>query len=133
MKRKVLIIEDDIALYNMYSTELSLRGYEVLNVSDGSKAFDEVKKEKPDLILLDVMLPQRNGLDILGDIKSSEDTKDIRVVMLTNYGTDENISKAVELGAEDYILKYNIVPSELSSKVNAILGDESDSAIKLVG
>ena len=133
MKRKVLIIEDDIALYNMYSTELSLRGYEVLNVSDGSKAFEEVKKAKPDLILLDVMLPQRNGLDILGDLKSTEETKDIRVVMLTNYGTDENISKAVELGAEDYILKYNIVQSELSSKVNAILGDESDSAIKLVG
>jgi len=133
MKRKVLIIEDDIALYNMYSTELSLKGYEVLNVSDGSKAFEEAKKEKPDLVLLDVMLPQKNGLAILEELKSNEDTRDIRVVMLTNYGTDENISKAVELGAEDYIMKYNIVPSELSSKVNAILGDSSDSAIKLVG
>ena len=133
MKRKVLIIEDDIALYNMYSTELSLKGYEVLNVSDGSKAFEEAKKEKPDLVLLDVMLPQKNGLAILEELKSNEDTRDIRVVMLTNYGTDENISKAVELGAEDYIMKYNIVHSELSSKVNAILGDSSDSAIKLVG
>src|SRR3989304_7717333 len=133
MKRKVLIIEDDIALYNMYSTELSLKGYEVLNVSDGSKAFEEAKKEKPDLVLLDVMLPQKNGLAILEELKSNEDTRDIRVVMLTNYGTDENISKAVELGAEDYIMKYNIVPSELSSKINAILGDSSDSAIKLVG
>lgn len=130
MKRKILIVEDDVALYNMYSAELKLRGFEVVNVSDGSKALTEIKKERPDIILLDVMLPQKNGLEILQDLKADDEVKDIKVVMLTNYGTDENINKAVELGAEDYIMKYNIVPSELSTKVLSILGESSE--VKLV-
>ena len=132
MKQKVLIVEDDIALYNMYSTELKLRDFDVVNVSDGALAINTIKKEKPDIVLLDVMLPQKNGLDILQEMKSDDEIKSIKVVMLTNYGTDENISKAVELGAEDYIMKYNIVPSELSGKVMSILGEASDSSVKLV-
>ncbi len=91
MKQKVLIVEDDIALYNMYSTELKLRDFDVVNVSDGALAINTIKKEKPDIVLLDVMLPQKNGLDILQEMKSDDEIKSIKVVMLTNYGTDENI------------------------------------------
>lgn len=133
MKQKVVIVEDDVALYNMYSTELKLRSFDVINVSNGALAINTIRKEKPNLVLLDVMLPEKNGLEILQEIKADDDLKGIKVVMLTNYGTDENISKAVELGAEDYIMKYNIVPSELSSKVMSILGEASDSNVKLVG
>jgi DNA-binding response OmpR family regulator len=133
MPRKILIVEDDIALYNMYSTELQLRGFEVVNVSNGGQAVDAVRKEKPDLILLDVMLPEKNGLDILEELKQDDELKNYKVVMLTNYGTDENISRAVELGAEDYIMKYNIVPSELSGKVQSIMGEVSNDTVKLFG
>jgi len=130
MGKKILIVEDDVALYNMYSAELKLKGFDVINISDGSMAIESIKRERPDLVLLDVMLPQKNGLQILEDLKGDDDIKGTKVVMLTNYGTDENISKAVELGAEDYVMKYNIVPADLSDKVKSILGENSD--VKLV-
>ena len=130
MGKKILIVEDDVALYNMYSAELKLKGFDVINISDGSMAIESIKREKPDLVLLDVMLPQKIGLQILEDLKGDDDIKGTKVVMLTNYGTDENISKAVELGAEDYVMKYNIVPADLSDKVKSILGENSD--VKLV-
>ena len=132
MAKKILIIEDDVSLYTMYATELGLKAYDVSNVADGATAVEAIKTRTPDLILLDLMLPGKNGLEILQEIKSLPETKDIKVVMLTNFGNDENISKALELGAEDYIMKYNIVPSELSDKVASILGDTSESNVKFV-
>ncbi len=132
MPKRILIVEDDISLYNMYAAELTLKGYEVSNVPDGSLAFDGIKTRKPDLVLLDLMLPKKNGLDILQEVKSDDVLKSTRVVMLTNFGNDENISKALELGAEDYIMKYNIVPSELSEKVSSILGDAPNTAVKFL-
>lgn len=129
--RKILIIEDDLPLYNLYKTELELKGYEVSNVSDGNLGFEAVKSQAPDLLLLDLMLPGKNGLQILEELKAQAETKSVRVVMLTNFGNEDNVGKALELGAEDYIMKYNIVPSELSDKVVSLLGDSQDSAVKL--
>jgi DNA-binding response OmpR family regulator len=132
MAKKVLIIEDDTALYSMYATELGIKGYEVSNVADGNLGLEAVKTRKPDLVLLDLMLPGKNGLEILEQVKGDTEVKDIKVVMLTNFGNEDNISKALELGAEDYIMKYNIVPSDLSDKVSSILGDSNGSNIKFV-
>lgn len=132
MAKKILIIEDDTSLYNLYKIELELKGYQVINVSDGNLGFEAIKNEQPDLVLLDLMLPGKNGLQILEESKQQDDTKAVRVIMLTNFGNEDNISKALELGAEDYIMKYNIVPSELSDKVSSILGDSPDSAVKFV-
>lgn len=131
MAKNILIIEDDTPLYNLYKTELELKGYSVSNVSDGNLGFEAIKNQKPNLVLLDLMLPGKNGLQILEEVKADDETKDSRVIMLTNFGNEDNVSKALELGAEDYIMKYNIVPSELSSKVASMLGDTSDSAVKL--
>ena len=131
MPHKILIIEDDIPLYNLYAAELRLKGYEVSNISDGLAAYNAVKTQKPDLVLLDIVLPGRNGVDILQDIKSDVSTQDIGVIMLTNYGGDENIIKSVELGAEDYILKYNVVPSDVSSKVSAFFRDAASGGVVL--
>lgn len=133
MSKRILIVEDDISLYNMYAAELTLKGYEVSNIPDGSMAFEGIKTRKPDLVLLDLMLPKKNGLDILQEVKGDDQLKATRVVMLTNFGNDENISRALELGAEDYIMKYNIVPSELSEKVSSILGDSPNTAVKFLG
>jgi DNA-binding response OmpR family regulator len=132
MGKKVLIVEDDTALYTMYAMELSIKGYDVSNVADGALGLEAVKTRRPDLVFMDLMLPNKNGLQILEEIKNDPDVKSTKVVMLTNFGNDENISRALELGAEDYIMKYNIVPSELSDKVAAILGDSSGSNIKFV-
>ncbi len=131
MSHKILIIEDDIPLYNLYAAELKLKGYDVSNVSDGLVAYNAVKTQKPDLVLLDIVLPGRNGVDILQDIKSDTSIQDTKVIMLTNYGGDANINKSVELGAEDYILKYNVVPSDVSSKVATILRDTASVGVAL--
>lgn len=131
MSKKILVVEDDQSFFNLVSTALTIRGYDIVHVSDGNVAVARVKEEKPDLVLLDIILPGINGLDILRELKESEDTKHIKVIMLTNFGTDDNISKAVELGADDYFMKYNIVPSELPEKLAPYLGEASDSSVSV--
>jgi two-component system, OmpR family, phosphate regulon response regulator PhoB len=130
MAKKIIIVEDDTPLYNLYRIDLELKGYSVSNVSDGNLAFEAIKTQQPDLVLLDLMLPGKNGLQILEELKTNDETKATRVIMLTNFGNEENVSKALELGAEDYIMKYNIVPSELSEKVTSLLGDSQNSSVK---
>ncbi|HOM77741.1 MAG TPA: response regulator [bacterium] len=130
--KKVLIIEDDQSLYNVYSAELKLRGYDVSHCADGMKAMSVIEEIKPDLILLDIILPGRNGLEILEELMGNEKYLDTRVIMVTNYGNDENVKKALELGASDYVLKYNIVPSELSKKVAQTLGEDTESSVKIM-
>ena len=129
--KKILIIEDDQSLYNVYAAELKLRGYDVAHESDGMHAMATIEDYKPDLILLDIILPGRNGLEILEEIQGQKDLAEIKVLMVTNYGNDSNVKKALELGAFDYVLKYNVVPSDLSEKVAQALGEDSDSTIKL--
>ncbi len=131
--KKILVIEDDTALYNLYATELQLKGFRVSNVSDGTLAVQAVKEQKPDLILLDLVLPGRNGLDILKELRDDEEFVETKVIVLTNFGNEENVSTALELGATEYIMKYKIVPSELSEKVAAILGENSDSGVRITG
>ena len=129
--KKILIIEDDQSLYNVYAAELKLRGYDVAHEADGMRAVATIKDYKPDLILLDIILPGRNGLEILEEIQGQKDLAEIKVLMVTNYGNDSNVKKALELGAFDYVLKYNVVPSDLSEKVAQALGEDSDSTVKL--
>jgi DNA-binding response OmpR family regulator len=132
MSKKILFVEDDEGFFNLFSAALSMRGYTIIHVADGSQAIEKTKLEKPDLVLLDIILPGMSGLDILKELKESEETKSIKVVMLTNFGTDENISRATELGSDDYLMKYNVVPSELPDKIASLLGETPDSGIKVI-
>lgn len=133
MPKKILFVEDDEGFYNIFSVPLKMKGYDVIHVADGAQAFEKALDEKPDLILLDIILPGVSGLDILKELKENMDTKGIKVVMLTNFGSDENVNKAMEYGAEDYYMKYNVVPSELPGKIAALLGESTDSGIKVTG
>lgn len=128
---KILIVEDDEALATLYKTELELKNYEVFVVYNGSLALSEVRKVNPDLILLDIMLPGKNGLEILQDIRADEKLKDVKVIMLTNFGSEENVSTALELGAVDYIMKYKIVPSELTDRVSVVLGYKDNPIVRV--
>ena len=131
MPKKILFVEDDEGFFNLFSAALSMRGYNIIHVADGSLAVEKAKLEKPDLILLDIILPGMSGLDILKELKESDETKGVKVVMLTNFGTDENVNRAVELGSDDYLMKYNVVPSELPDKIASLLGEASDTGIKV--
>jgi two-component system, OmpR family, alkaline phosphatase synthesis response regulator PhoP len=132
MSKKILFVEDDEGFFNLFSAALSMRGYNIIHVADGSKAVEKARSEKPDLVLLDIILPGMNGLDILKELKESDETKGIKIVMLTNFGTDSNVNRAVELGADDYLMKYNVVPSELPDKIASLLGETSESGVKMV-
>lgn len=132
MPKKILFVEDDENFYNVFSVPLKMKGYDVVHVADGSVAVEKALLEKPDLVLLDIILPGTSGLDILKELKENIDTKNAKVVMLTNFGNDENVSKAMEFGADDYLMKYNIVPSELPDKIGVYLGDASASGVRMV-
>jgi len=131
MNKKVLIVEDDMALFNMYSVELKIKGYDVLNVNDGLQALSKAKEFRPDIILLDIMLPGMNGLNILTELKADPQTMDMPIIMLTNYGSEDNVKKALESGAADYIMKYKILPSELADKIDVVLGSSTESDVKI--
>ena len=127
--KTILIVEDDMALANLYKTEVELGGYSTVHISDGMKAVGAIKENSPDLILLDIMLPGRNGLEILQDIRDDEGIAEAKVIMLTNFGSEENVSTALELGALDYIMKYKITPEEMMSKIATIFGETTESVV----
>ena len=122
--KKVLIVEDDEFLLQMYSTKLELEGFKVLEAINGLQGLKVAQKEKPDLILLDLNLPEMSGFEVLSQLKREEDTKGIRVLILTNYSQKEDIDRCLKLGADDYLIKAHFVPSEVISKIKVILEGE---------
>lgn len=123
MSKKILFVEDDMEFYNLFSTALKMKGHTVSLASDPTLAVDTAKSQKPDLILLDIVMPDISGLDILAELKSDDETKDIKVIMLTNFGTGDNVKKAIDLGADEYVMKYNVTPNDLADKIDGYFGD----------
>jgi len=120
-KKKILVAEDDQAISIMYKGKLESDGYIVIAASNGADALEFAKKEKPDLVMLDVIMPQLDGFGVLAELKKDPKTKDIPAIMLTNLGTDEDREKGAKLGAVDYIVKANITPSQISEKIKKYL------------
>jgi DNA-binding response OmpR family regulator len=119
--KRILIIEDDTMISNMYRMKLTQDGFTVIAAEDGATGLETAKKEKPDLIMLDVILPALDGFSVLEELKKDSSTKNISVIMLTNLGTDEDVKKGQELGAVDYLVKANFTPSDVSKKVKEVL------------
>jgi CheY-like chemotaxis protein len=118
---KILIIEDDKFLRELIAKKLGGEGYEVLGADDGQEGVQAAHKEKPDLILLDIILPVVDGFEALRQLKEQEATKDIPVIMLSNLGQKEDISKAMQLGAADYMIKAHFTPTEIMQKIEKII------------
>ena len=119
---KILLVDDDALLVRMYQTKLKADGYEVETASDGNEGFNKTKVFKPDLILLDVMMPKVNGFEMLQKLKENLYTKKIPVILLTNVGGSEaDIEKGLSLGAVAYLIKANFLPKEIVQKVKEIL------------
>ena len=116
---KILLVEDDSFLIQMYSAKLELEGFKVISASDGEKALRVVSKEKPDLILLDLLLPKLNGLDFLKKLR--EDKLEIPVMVLSNLSKKEDIERCLALGVKAYLIKAHFVPSEVVTKIKEIL------------
>ena len=122
-KKKILIVDDDPALRQLYNVELSQK-YAVVEAPDGEAGLISAKQEKPDLILLDVMMPKFDGIAYLAKIKEDTDLAKIPIIMLTNFGQENLIQQAFNLGVTDYLLKYKVTPSEMSEKVGQVLSSK---------
>lgn len=115
-KQKIVLIEDDDVLSKVVSDELSEAGFEVFQAFDGEKGLELVRSQKPDLALLDLILPKKSGFDVLEELKKSPATRDIPVIILSMLSGD-NIKKGLELGASDYIVKSQHVMEEIVERV----------------
>lgn len=120
-KYKVLLIEDDEFLVEVYSTKLDLEGFKTIFATEGKRGLNLAKKEKPDVILLDILLPGMDGFAILKVLKKDKNTKDIPVILLTNLSQKEDIREGLALGAVDYLIKAHFMPSEVITKIKSIL------------
>lgn len=121
--KKVLIVEDDVFLSDIYNKKFSKDGFDVLTASDGKKAVIIIKQKKPDVILLDIMLPQMDGFEVLEEIKKDPEIKDIPVILLTNTNEQDGIKRGYDLGIKDYIIKTFFTPSEVVNKVRKVIND----------
>ena len=122
---KVLIVEDDRYISKMYQLKLSLDGMEVQVADNGRIGVEKVKEFKPDIILLDVLMPELDGYEVLKIIKGEPESKDIPVLILSNLGQEDHIQKGMQLGATGYIVKSQYTPSKVVEKIKQVLGDDS--------
>lgn len=121
MAIKILLAEDDIQLIDLYNRKFALDGYDVQIAEDGQKAIEALKEFKPDVAILDIMMPMVNGLEVLKFIKETDGLKDIITIMLTNLSDEKTAEKIYELGATEYLVKAELTPLEVSSKVKELL------------
>ena len=114
---KIVFIEDETTLQKMLSAALEEAGFSVTIASDGEAGLAAVRAEKPNLVLLDLILPRRSGFDVLKELKETEETKDIPVIVLTNLESPADVDRAIELGATTYLVKANYDLSDIVKKV----------------
>jgi DNA-binding response OmpR family regulator len=116
IKKKILVIEDDRSLQNALVEMLTQEKYETVSAFDGEEGLQKIKEEKPDLILLDIVLPIKDGYEVLAEIKTG-DNKDTPVLILTNLEEIDNVQKAIDLGATTFMVKSDFSLKDVLEKV----------------
>lgn len=117
----ILLIEDDPLMCRMYERAFTLFDYRIESATDGEKGLERARQERPAVILLDVMMPKMNGLDVLKRLKEQTETKDIPVIILTNSVSDKVIEAAIHMGAVKYIVKSDYDPEQVVKMVGEVL------------
>lgn len=128
-KTKILIVEDDPLMMKLYSKVFDIEGYEVVGAADGEEGLLQVHKELPTLILLDVMMPKMNGLQLLEKLKADPATKNIPVIMLTNLTGQVDAETVITMGAIKYIVKSEYEPKQVVNMVKEILAGYTRNAV----
>lgn len=121
--KKILLVDDELAVSAVFETALKNVGYDVKVAPDAKSGIDLARSESFDLILLDQMLPDLSGNEILKTLRQEDKTKTTPIAMLTNFGHDTMVKEALYAGAQDYILKYQISTDDLVTKVKGLLGE----------
>ncbi|MGH7245739.1 MAG: response regulator [Candidatus Levyibacteriota bacterium] len=117
---KVLLVDDEEAIVQVFTTALQTGGIDVVSATTGNEGIQKAQTEKPDVILLDQVLPDINGNQVLENLKNNELTKNIPVAILSNFSQDGLVQEAMKLGASEYILKYQIAATDLPNKVQQL-------------
>lgn len=115
--KKILLVEDDDALANVYLTRLQAEGFDVKRVPNGEDALSTALQYRPDLILLDVMMPKVSGFDVLDILRNTPETANIKVIMLTALSQDSDKQRADQLGADDYLVKSQVVIADVVERI----------------
>lgn len=122
IKKKILLVEDDVALAAVYKSRLELEGFDIRDVNNGEEALSAAIEFKPDLILLDAMMPKISGFDVLDILRNTPDTTNIRVIMLTALSQPKDKERAEALGVDDYLVKSQVVISDVVERIRHHLG-----------
>lgn len=118
---KILLVEDDATLLEMYTLKAKQDGLDFLTAKDGISGLELAKKEVPDVILLDIMMPKMDGFAVLTELKKDNKTKNIPILMLSNLGQKADIEKGKKLGAVDYVVKASMTPTQVIDKAKSFL------------
>ncbi len=121
MAKKILIIEDDKFLRELIARKLTDEGFDALEAVDGEDGIKKTKEMKPDLILLDLILPSIDGFEVLSRVKEDASLASIPIIILSNLGQKEEVEKGLDLGAVDYLIKAHFTPGEIIEKIKNIL------------
>jgi len=124
--KKILIIEDDLILLELLKTSLEKKGYNVISERNGKNGLFAARKEAPDLTLLDLILPEMDGLSILKEIRKNKETKSLPVIVISNSGQPVEIEEIKNLGVSDYLVKTEFKPEELMEKINYFFDEEKE-------
>ncbi len=119
--QKILIVEDDRFLRELIARKLTAENYQIIEAIDGEEGLKKIKEEKPDLVLLDLILPGIDGFEVLSRIKEDPSLASIPVIILSNLGQREDVERGMKLGAVDYLVKAHFTPNEIIEKVKQIL------------
>ncbi len=124
MKKKILLIEDDQLIRQMYADEFNKAGFEILDFATGEEGLQALQQNQFDLVLLDIMLPGINGLEVLKRIKQNPQSKEVKVVLLTNLGQETIINQGFKLGAIGYLIKATYNPDQIIQEVKNFIEDK---------
>ncbi len=125
---KIMLVEDDKALREIYSIRMAAEGYNVVSAGDGEEALAMAVRERPDLIISDVMMPRISGFDMLDIIRSTPETKDIKVIMMTALSSEDQRSRGENLGADRYLVKSQVGIEDVITAVHEVLGDQPSTS-----
>lgn len=120
-KKNILVIEDDKFYGNIFKTKFAQEGYDVILATNGEEGLGLAKNNKPEVILLDLIMPVKDGFETLKELKDDPNLKGVKIIVLSNLGQQDDINKAKALGADDYLIKANISLQEAMDKVKKYL------------
>jgi len=126
---KIMVVEDDNSLREIYSIRLTAEGYDIVSAGDGEEALAVAVREKPDLILSDVMMPKISGFDMLDILRQTPETTKIKVIMMTALSSEDQRARGESLGANKYLVKSQVGIEDVVNAVHEVLGDRKEDPV----